>query len=158
MVNWVDERTGAGKGAAFRVKKVFPDHWSLMLGEIAMYSMIICLLTGAFLTFSGRYLAETTMGHRGATSCRTARSLTDLPAIPHRDRACRRPGAPAMRPSPGIRLAHGVVPLIAPNRVSRALTGVQLDGRARDVVRLLGVREVGQALLTARTDSLAVGG
>ena len=33
------------------MKKVFPDHWSFMLGEIAMYSMIICLLTGAFLTF-----------------------------------------------------------------------------------------------------------
>ena len=33
------------------MKKVFPDHWSFMLGEIAMYSMIICLITGAFLTF-----------------------------------------------------------------------------------------------------------
>jgi ubiquinol-cytochrome c reductase cytochrome b subunit len=33
------------------MKKVFPDHWSFMLGEIAMYSMIICLLTGVFLTF-----------------------------------------------------------------------------------------------------------
>ena len=33
------------------MKKVFPDHWSFMLGEIAMYSMIVCLLTGAFLTF-----------------------------------------------------------------------------------------------------------
>ena len=33
------------------MKKVFPDHWSFMLGEIAMYSMIICLVTGAFLTF-----------------------------------------------------------------------------------------------------------
>jgi ubiquinol-cytochrome c reductase cytochrome b subunit len=51
LSNWVDERTGAGKGAAFLLKKVFPDHWSFMLGEIAMYSMIICLLTGVFLTF-----------------------------------------------------------------------------------------------------------
>jgi len=33
------------------MKKVFPDHWSFMLGEIAMYSMIVCLLTGVFLTF-----------------------------------------------------------------------------------------------------------
>ena len=48
---WVDDRTGAAKGAAFLLKKVFPDHWSFMLGEIAMYSMIVCLLTGAFLTF-----------------------------------------------------------------------------------------------------------
>jgi len=51
LSNWLDERTGAGKGAAFLLKKVFPDHWSFMLGEIAMYSLIICLLTGTFLTF-----------------------------------------------------------------------------------------------------------
>ncbi len=51
LANWVDERTGAGSGMAFLLKKIFPDHWSFMLGEIAMYSMIICLLTGAFLTF-----------------------------------------------------------------------------------------------------------
>ena len=51
LANWVDERTGAGSGVAFLLKKIFPDHWSFMLGEIAMYSMIICLLTGAFLTF-----------------------------------------------------------------------------------------------------------
>ncbi len=48
---WVDERTGIAKGAAFMMKKVFPDHWSFMLGEVAMYSMIICLLTGVFLSF-----------------------------------------------------------------------------------------------------------
>ena len=48
---WVDERTGIAKGAAYMLKKVFPDHWSFMLGEVAMYSMIICLLTGVFLSF-----------------------------------------------------------------------------------------------------------
>jgi len=58
--------------------------------------------------------------------------------------------------STGVRLAHGVVLLIAPNRMCRALTGVQLDGRARAVARLLDVREVGQALLTARSGSVAV--
>ncbi|WP_295696094.1 cytochrome b, partial [Lapillicoccus sp.] len=51
VAGWVDDRTGAAKGAAFVLKKVFPDHWSFMLGEIAMYSMIICLLSGTFLTF-----------------------------------------------------------------------------------------------------------
>ena len=49
--SWADERTGIAKGAAYMMKKVFPDHWSFMLGEIAMYSMIICLLTGVFLSF-----------------------------------------------------------------------------------------------------------
>ncbi|MEI2764193.1 MAG: cytochrome bc complex cytochrome b subunit [Dermatophilaceae bacterium] len=51
VASWADERTGLAKGAAYMMKKVFPDHWSFMLGEIAMYSMIICLLTGVFLTF-----------------------------------------------------------------------------------------------------------
>ena len=48
---WVDDRLGPAKGVNYLMKKVFPDHWSFMLGEIAMYSMIICLLTGVFLTF-----------------------------------------------------------------------------------------------------------
>ncbi|MFQ6170553.1 cytochrome b [Oryzobacter sp. R7] len=51
VAGWVDDRTGASKPVGYLMKKVFPEHWSFMLGEIAMYSMIICLLTGAFLTF-----------------------------------------------------------------------------------------------------------
>jgi ubiquinol-cytochrome c reductase cytochrome b subunit len=51
LAGWVDDRTGAAKSVSFLAKKVFPDHWSFMLGEIAMYSLIVCLLTGAFLTF-----------------------------------------------------------------------------------------------------------
>jgi ubiquinol-cytochrome c reductase cytochrome b subunit len=50
-VTWADERLGAAKGIRFMMKKVFPDHWSFLLGEIAMYSLIICLITGTFLTF-----------------------------------------------------------------------------------------------------------
>ncbi len=51
VAGWVDDRTGSAKGVGYLLKKVFPDHWSFMLGEIAMYSMIVCLLSGAFLTF-----------------------------------------------------------------------------------------------------------
>ena len=47
---WVDDRTGAGKWLKKNLRKVFPDHWSFMLGEIALYSFIIVLLTGVFLT------------------------------------------------------------------------------------------------------------
>lgn len=46
----IDERTGAGAAMRFGLGKVFPDHWSFLLGEIAMYSMVICLITGTFLT------------------------------------------------------------------------------------------------------------
>ncbi len=51
VAGWVDDRTGAAGGVGYLMKKVFPDHWSFMLGEIAMYSMIVCLLSGVFLTF-----------------------------------------------------------------------------------------------------------
>lgn len=51
VAGWIDDRTGAAKGLGYLMKKVFPDHWSFMIGEIAMYSMIICLVTGTFLTF-----------------------------------------------------------------------------------------------------------
>ena len=32
-------------------RKVFPDHWSFMFGEVALYSFVILLLSGTFLTF-----------------------------------------------------------------------------------------------------------
>jgi ubiquinol-cytochrome c reductase cytochrome b subunit len=48
--NWVDERTGLGKVIRGALRKIFPDHWSFLLGEIALYSFIILLLTGVFLT------------------------------------------------------------------------------------------------------------
>jgi ubiquinol-cytochrome c reductase cytochrome b subunit len=50
-VAWVDDRLGIAKLGKKNLRKVFPDHWSFMLGEIALYSFIILLLTGVFLTF-----------------------------------------------------------------------------------------------------------
>ena len=47
---WLDDRFGAARGARAFMRKVFPDHWSFLLGEIALYSFIILLLTGTFLT------------------------------------------------------------------------------------------------------------
>jgi ubiquinol-cytochrome c reductase cytochrome b subunit len=48
--NFVDDRTGIAKGLKNNLKKIFPDHWSFMLGEIALYSFIILLLSGVFLS------------------------------------------------------------------------------------------------------------
>ncbi|MEV6417839.1 cytochrome bc complex cytochrome b subunit [Kribbella sp. NPDC051718] len=49
-VEWVDDRLGIAKLGKKNLRKVFPDHWSFMLGEIALYSFIILILTGIFLT------------------------------------------------------------------------------------------------------------
>jgi ubiquinol-cytochrome c reductase cytochrome b subunit len=51
LANFADERVGASKGVKFLARKIFPDHWSFMLGEVALYSFIILLLSGVFLTF-----------------------------------------------------------------------------------------------------------
>jgi len=49
--NFLDERVGASKAAKGFARKIFPDHWSFLLGEIALFSFVILLLTGVFLTF-----------------------------------------------------------------------------------------------------------
>jgi ubiquinol-cytochrome c reductase cytochrome b subunit len=46
-----DDRLRAAKITRSFLRKIFPDHWSFLLGEIALYSFIILLLTGTFLTF-----------------------------------------------------------------------------------------------------------
>ncbi len=46
-----EERFGLAAGIRKQLNKVFPDHWSFMMGEIALYSFIILLLTGTYLTF-----------------------------------------------------------------------------------------------------------
>jgi ubiquinol-cytochrome c reductase cytochrome b subunit len=47
----LDDRLGVAKGGRTFMDKIFPDHWSFMLGEIALYSFVILLVTGVFLTF-----------------------------------------------------------------------------------------------------------
>jgi ubiquinol-cytochrome c reductase cytochrome b subunit len=49
-ITFLDDRLGSTTFFKRNMKKVFPDHWSFMLGEIALYSFIILLLTGTFLT------------------------------------------------------------------------------------------------------------
>ncbi len=47
----VDERLGSSRFLTSVLDKIFPDHWSFMVGEIAMDSLIILILTGVYLTF-----------------------------------------------------------------------------------------------------------
>ncbi|WP_315860757.1 cytochrome bc complex cytochrome b subunit [Amycolatopsis sp. EV170708-02-1] len=47
---WADDRYHLAKGMRHQLNKVFPTHWSFLLGEIALYSFIILLLSGVYLT------------------------------------------------------------------------------------------------------------
>ncbi len=49
--SWLDDRFHGARGFRVLFRKIFPDHWTFLLGEIALYSFIILLLTGTFLTF-----------------------------------------------------------------------------------------------------------
>ena len=46
----LDDRFQAATPLRRLFNKVFPDHWSFLLGEIALYSFVVLLLTGVFLT------------------------------------------------------------------------------------------------------------
>ncbi|MBL1077757.1 cytochrome bc complex cytochrome b subunit [Nocardia sp. 2] len=50
QANEMDERYHLAAFAKRSINKVFPTHWSFLLGEIALYAFIILLLSGVFLT------------------------------------------------------------------------------------------------------------
>ncbi|MFF9914911.1 cytochrome b N-terminal domain-containing protein [Streptomyces sp. NPDC013457] len=49
VADFLDSRLGIYK-AGHLVRKVFPDHWSFMIGEVALYSFVVLILTGVYLT------------------------------------------------------------------------------------------------------------
>jgi ubiquinol-cytochrome c reductase cytochrome b subunit len=50
VAGWADDRLNlSGLGRRY-LRKVFPDHWSFMLGEIALWSFVVLLVTGVFLS------------------------------------------------------------------------------------------------------------
>jgi ubiquinol-cytochrome c reductase cytochrome b subunit len=48
--NAIDSRYHPSAAVRRQLNKVFPTHWSFLLGEIALYSFIVLLLTGVYLT------------------------------------------------------------------------------------------------------------
>ena len=49
IVAWVDRRTGAAGPLKKAMRYVFPDHWSFLLGEVALYSFVVLVATGIYL-------------------------------------------------------------------------------------------------------------
>ncbi|MFG3658949.1 cytochrome bc complex cytochrome b subunit [Streptomyces sp. NPDC047706] len=50
LADWADGRLGLYALAKANMRKVFPDHWSFMLGEVCLYSFLVLILTGVYLT------------------------------------------------------------------------------------------------------------
>ncbi|MFF6815592.1 cytochrome bc complex cytochrome b subunit [Streptomyces sp. NPDC012403] len=51
LAQWAESRLGYRRVVRSARRLVFPDHWSFMLGEIALYSFVILLVTGVYLSF-----------------------------------------------------------------------------------------------------------
>lgn len=52
LVAWADERLGTRSFVKHALRKAFPDHWSFMLGESALYALIVLIATGIYLAFA----------------------------------------------------------------------------------------------------------
>ncbi|MEA2154117.1 MAG: ubiquinol-cytochrome c reductase cytochrome b subunit [Solirubrobacteraceae bacterium] len=48
-VAFVDQRLGAARVLRKALRYVFPDHWSFLLGEMALYAFVVLVATGVFL-------------------------------------------------------------------------------------------------------------
>ena len=49
-VRFLDERSGGAPFFRKALRYVFPDHWSFLLGEVALYSFLVLVATGIYLT------------------------------------------------------------------------------------------------------------
>jgi ubiquinol-cytochrome c reductase cytochrome b subunit len=58
VARWLDDRVWLGGWARRALNKAFPDHWSFLLGEIAMYCFAVLVATGVFLTLFFQPSAE----------------------------------------------------------------------------------------------------
>lgn len=47
----LDRRLPVASAGKEFLRKAFPDHWSFLLGELALYSLVLLVLTGVWLTF-----------------------------------------------------------------------------------------------------------
>ncbi|MGC3954266.1 MAG: hypothetical protein QM804_08455 [Propionicimonas sp.] len=48
---WLNERTSSSNLVNSWRKRVIPDHWALLFGQIAVASFVVCVLSGVFLLF-----------------------------------------------------------------------------------------------------------
>jgi ubiquinol-cytochrome c reductase cytochrome b subunit len=50
-VRWLDQRTATAPYLRKALRYLFPDHWSFLLGEVALYAFVVLVGTGIYLTF-----------------------------------------------------------------------------------------------------------
>ena len=84
LVRYLDRRAGVAPTLKRALRYVFPDHWTFLFGEIALYAFVVLVVTGVYLTFFFQpSLAETTYDGsyaplRGAHMSDAYRSVVNL--------------------------------------------------------------------------------
>ncbi len=58
MLDALDDRLGTNRFTRRALDKVFPDHWSFLLGELTMYCLMLLIATGTYLTLFFRASAK----------------------------------------------------------------------------------------------------
>ena len=58
LARWMDDRLRLAQGSRSYLRKAFPAHWSYLVGEIALFSLVVLLFTGTFLALF--YTPDTT--------------------------------------------------------------------------------------------------
>jgi quinol---cytochrome-c reductase cytochrome b subunit len=84
VVRWLNERTGSASFIHRSLRYAFPDHWSFLLGEVALYAFVVLVATGIYLTFFFEPSTAPTVYHGsyapldGATMTRAYRSVINI--------------------------------------------------------------------------------
>jgi ubiquinol-cytochrome c reductase cytochrome b subunit len=84
FVRFLDERSGSAPFARKSLRYLFPDHWSFLLGEVALYAFIILVATGVYLTLFFHPSTATTTYHgsyaplRGMQMTEAYKSVVDI--------------------------------------------------------------------------------
>src|ERR687885_58134 len=84
LVRFIDQRSGAVPFIQKTLRYLFPDHWSFLLGEVALYAFIVLVATGVYLTFFFEPSLARTTYHgayeplRGVPMSEAYRSVLDI--------------------------------------------------------------------------------
>ena len=83
-VRFLDDRSGTAPFLRKALRYVFPDHWSFLLGEVALYAFVVLVGTGIYLTLFFEPSTAPTVYHgqylplRGVEMSHAYRSAIDL--------------------------------------------------------------------------------
>jgi quinol---cytochrome-c reductase cytochrome b subunit len=84
IVTYVDERSGGAPFLRKALRYIFPDHWSFLLGEVALYAFVVLVGTGIYLTLFFDPSTASTHYHgeygplRGHEMSQAYRSVVDI--------------------------------------------------------------------------------